>query len=165
MSMRIVRVLLEEVDDKNKQQMMKLLGLPGEELKNVPYVGHYGFHSVPPKGAHGFLLQHGGGPSGGRDLNAVFGIEHPEHRPKSKDEGYAALYDNHGNTVSIVEKEIRITHAKKRVDKVGNCTYTYSESGLAIEGGRITHDGRNIGKDHKHGQVQPGGGVTGDPEA
>lgn len=31
--------------------------------------------------------------------------------------------------------------------------------------GRIEHDGKNIGKDHRHGQTMPGGGTTGDPEA
>lgn len=31
--------------------------------------------------------------------------------------------------------------------------------------GKIKHGDKNIGKDHKHGQVQPGGGKTGDPEA
>lgn len=35
--------------------------------------------------------------------------------------------------------------------------------GVAIIGGSVTHNGTNIGSDHSHSGVQPGGGSTGTP--
>jgi hypothetical protein len=35
-----------------------------------------------------------------------------------------------------------------------------SNSGVAIVGSMVTHDGRNIGSTHIHGGVAPGGGLT-----
>jgi hypothetical protein len=53
----------------------------------------------------------------------------------------------------------------KIFQKVGQQTFEWLEAVMKAAGGRLEHDQRNIGKDHKHGQVQPGGGKTGDPEA
>lgn len=50
--------------------------------------------------------------------------------------------------------------------KLGDVTWHFEAGGLRQEGGSyVKHDDRNIGKTHKHGQVQPGGGQTGDPLA
>lgn len=51
----------------------------------------------------------------------------------------------------------------ENVIQYGGMKFTLTDGALAITGGRITHDGKNIGKDHKHGDVEPGGGQTGDP--
>lgn len=40
----------------------------------------------------------------------------------------------------------------------------FTKEGLKVAKGKISHDGKNIGKDHKHTQVTPGGGKTGDPD-
>lgn len=48
--------------------------------------------------------------------------------------------------------------------KVGGCTMEITESGFAFSGGTITHDGKNIGKDHKHTGVDPGAGASGPPQ-
>ncbi|WP_368646851.1 hypothetical protein [Castellaniella ginsengisoli] len=37
------------------------------------------------------------------------------------------------------------------------------EGGLALSGGQLTHDGKNVGSDHAHNDVQPGDGVSGGP--
>lgn len=47
---------------------------------------------------------------------------------------------------------------------VGGVTLRVSGEGVAITGGAVTHDGKNIGKDHRHTNVQPGGGVSGVPQ-
>ena len=46
---------------------------------------------------------------------------------------------------------------------VGGTKVSISSAGVKIEGGRVEHDGKNIGKDHKHEDVTPGGGLTGVP--
>lgn len=47
---------------------------------------------------------------------------------------------------------------------VGGVTLKVSDSGVEITGGTVKHDGKNIGKDHAHTNVQPGGGVSGPPQ-
>jgi phage baseplate assembly protein V len=48
--------------------------------------------------------------------------------------------------------------------KVGGCTLVITEDGFAFSGGTITHDGVNIGKDHKHTQVRSGEEISGPPQ-
>ncbi|MBN9033741.1 MAG: baseplate assembly protein [Rhizobiales bacterium 63-7] len=36
-------------------------------------------------------------------------------------------------------------------------------SGLSVSGGRVEHDGKNIGSSHVHGGIVPGGGLTQPP--
>ncbi|MEI4262790.1 phage baseplate assembly protein V [Roseovarius sp. D0-M9] len=47
--------------------------------------------------------------------------------------------------------------------RVGGVSVTVSASGLSVEGGSVTHNQSNIGDDHLHSGVQPGGGNTGEP--
>src|SRR3546814_7953978 len=44
---------------------------------------------------------------------------------------------------------------------VGGVSFTVTSSGVAIQGGTFTHDGKNIGKDHGHVSAPPG--VPGPP--
>ena len=37
-------------------------------------------------------------------------------------------------------------------------------NGLEVTGSPFTHEGHDVGKDHKHQQVQPGGGLSGTPQ-
>lgn len=46
---------------------------------------------------------------------------------------------------------------------VGGVSLTVSGGGLAVTGGQITHNGVNIGDDHEHRGVVPGGGRSGPP--
>lgn len=46
---------------------------------------------------------------------------------------------------------------------VGGVTLTVSNGGVAIDGGSVTHNGRNIGDDHKHSGVLSGPAHTGEP--
>ena len=112
MSGRLFRVEHVDADDTGDLQTTTLLGPMGETLKKVHRVQPFGFHSNVPKGAHGMALQFGGGPDGGRLLNAVLGLEHQDYRPRKREVGSTALYDQNGSLVSLVMKEVRIVHAK-----------------------------------------------------
>ncbi|ACL57416.1 phage baseplate assembly protein domain-containing protein [Methylobacterium nodulans] len=112
MSGRLFRVEHVETDDKGDLQTTTLLGPAGEELKRVHRLQPFGFHSSVPKGAHGLGVQFGGGPEGGRRLNMVLGLEHPDHRPKNREVGSTALYDANGSIVSLVQQNIRVVHSK-----------------------------------------------------
>ena len=50
------------------------------------------------------------------------------------------------------------------VERIGDHTRTTTRSGTEFKNGRVAHEGRNIGKDHVHGQVKSGADKTGDPE-
>lgn len=45
----------------------------------------------------------------------------------------------------------------------GGIRISVSGGKLVITGGKVEHNGKNIGSDHKHAGVEPGGGQTGDP--
>ena len=49
--------------------------------------------------------------------------------------------------------------------KAGGVTYRFDGVGFVQMGGLQTHDGRNVGKTHRHGGVQPGGSLTGEPQS
>lgn len=46
----------------------------------------------------------------------------------------------------------------------GGVSVEIGGAGLTITGGAVTHDGVNIGKDHIHLDVTPGGGLSGPPQ-
>ncbi|WP_068305293.1 phage baseplate assembly protein V [Pararhodobacter sp. CCB-MM2] len=46
---------------------------------------------------------------------------------------------------------------------VGGVTATLSAAGLALTGGSITHNGKDIGDTHTHGGISPGGANTAPP--
>jgi phage gp45-like len=111
MSVDLFRAELSDaIDDSGDLQLLKkMLGYDGEELTQVHRVQTFGFHSMPPVGSHGIGLAL----RGMRDLVVALGMEHPEKRPKNRDPGSTAIYDQWGNIVSLVEKEIRIVNATK----------------------------------------------------
>ncbi len=94
----------------------------------------------------------------------VLGLEDPSHRPRETDPGTSRIYDAHGSVISLVESEVRYVHAKKHVLAVGGVTLTITKDGFAFAGGRVTHEDKNIGADHKHGGVTKGAATTDAPE-
>jgi phage baseplate assembly protein gpV len=44
--------------------------------------------------------------------------------------------------------------------KAGGVTINITGDGVAVSGGEVSHDGKNIGATHIHGGVVPGGGLT-----
>jgi len=59
---------------------------------------------------------------------------------------------------------VRVTVADGAlVIETGSVKMTISSAGVSIAGGRVEHDGRNIGSTHLHGGVTPGGADTSVP--
>lgn len=46
---------------------------------------------------------------------------------------------------------------------IGGVTFSFSGEGFVQTGGKQEHDGKNVGTDHKHGDVTPGSSPTGVP--
>lgn len=77
--------------------------------------------------------------------------------------------------VATVKAETSVTLDTPETMVTGNLTvaksFTMGQEGgsatmkgnVAIQGGSLTHNGKNVGSDHSHSGVQPGGGNTGAP--
>jgi phage gp45-like len=159
MSLDLFRFQLDETDDSGALQGLKGRGVAGEELANVHRVQPFGFHSNAPKQSHGIALAL----HGQRDLVVALGLESPEHRPKNRELGSTAIYDAHGNIVSLVQANMRIVHATAIRLEAGGATLVLSAGGVELQGGALKHNGKNIGEDHVHRDVQPGAGTSGIP--
>lgn len=61
-----------------------------------------------------------------------------------------------GTSVEVTDGTIKLS--------AGGVSLEISSGGFVFTGGSVEHDGKNIGKDHKHLGVTAGGGVSGIPE-
>lgn len=98
-----------------------------------------------------------------------------ELRPHDLSNAYAMMGSRTTPTaldsVSSNSTQLRTDDGKTVIDfqgsgvtmTVGGVSMALSSGGLAITGGTITHNGKNIGDTHTHTQVEPGGGVSGPP--
>lgn len=66
-------------------------------------------------------------------------------------------------TVEIGEAKAVIAPASIALS-VGGVSLTISAGGVAIKGGALTHEGKNVGATHMHGGVKAGGEKTQPPE-
>ncbi|MBX5015958.1 phage baseplate assembly protein domain-containing protein [Rhizobium lentis] len=137
--------------EKGGQQFVSGRGLYNDGYTQIHRIEPHGFASMPIKGAKAFLLQ----PNGDADQAYVFGGEHPDHRPSDLPGGGTAIYDSSGNIISLVGTSIRV--------KSGGVLMVISPDGVAITGGTVTHNGKNIGDTHRHGGVFTGGDITSVP--
>jgi phage baseplate assembly protein gpV len=71
--------------------------------------------------------------------------------------GGSLMYDGSGN--------IAVTGVSTITMKVGGVSAVLSSAGFAVTGGKVTHNGVDIGSDHDHTDVQPGTGVSGPPQS
>ncbi len=75
---------------------------------------------------------------------------------ESPNEDMAAnVFEDAGVRISIANGALVI--------EAGGTTLSFSGDGLSISGGRVDHNGRNIGSSHVHGGVMPGGADTSTP--
>lgn len=80
---------------------------------------------------------------------------HQGGQSPSSTEGEHVIHDGGGVRVAVLNGKLTVT--------AGGVTQTWSSSGVDTTGGKLTHNQRNIGADHKHGGVESGGGETGEP--
>jgi phage baseplate assembly protein V len=153
------RATLVEVDDAKGQQRVRVKGLSGEELRDVYRYQTHGFTSTPVVGAVGLIANLGGR----SDRAVLLGLESEDLRPKNIGVGGSAIYDHTGNIVSVVQPRTRIIHSTEIVIQAGGTTLTINAAGLIINGIRVEHDGKDIGKTHTHSGVTPGGANTNVP--
>ena len=155
------RVLIVTTNDSGTEQYHQVEGLTGEAFAKVLATRQHGFSSHPPDGSHGIMVAL----NGRRDLCVVLGGEAGDHRPTGTPPGGSVMYDTAGSSIALDAAGGAMVQAKGTVTvKVGGVTFTVSPGGVDISGGKVTHNGRNIGSDHVHGEVMGGEGTTGDPQ-
>lgn len=149
------------VEEKGGQQFVNGRGAYAQGFTRVHRPEPHGFASMPIKGAKGLLFQ----PNAQSDEAFLLGGEHADHRPKDLPSGGSALYDAQGNIMKVLMGDgIVIDVAGEAcVIRKGGVSLTISASGFDFQGGAVTHNGKNIGHDHVHGGVLPGGANTAGP--
>lgn len=91
------RVEVVKVDDSKPIQMVTVMGL-ADEYFELPYRGQgHGLTSVPKVGAIGYAFLVNGRP----DQAMLFGLEHPDDRPKNLESGEATMYATPGQKVEM----------------------------------------------------------------
>src|SRR5688572_19030123 len=91
----LFRVKVEETDDSQPIQTLKVLGLHNEQLTGVHRIQYFGDTGHVPKGSHGLAADL----YGDRKRVVLLGVEHDEKRPTELKEGEKKLYDMHGNVI------------------------------------------------------------------
>lgn len=97
-------------------------------------------------------LNPSGDPEQGFLVRAGFG---GGNKPPSGDLDELVLHDGGGVRIAVKGSALTVT--------VGGVTWSLSGAGQRQTGGSVEHDGVDIGKNHRHGETQPGGGESGKP--
>lgn len=131
----ILRGKIQETHDDGETQLITASGMKGQRFSKVGRNLPFGFSSHAPAGSIGHFLAANGRP----DQVWALGFEHPEHRPRNLGAGFTAIYNSHGDIVSLVEQEIRIVTGKVvftcDLEITGNITHTgnYNQTGVHID--------------------------------
>jgi phage baseplate assembly protein V len=157
--------------------------LTDEILPNISRVEPYGFSYRPKAGSQTYLLF----PAGDRTHGVAIVVGDRQYNMQLQ-EGEVALHDDKGNHVHLkrggeilVNATAKITLKAPQIVLDGEVSATQSVTvakglsvlgggvGSAISGvfnviGQIFCNGKNIGDDHTHAGVVPGGGSTGPVE-
>lgn len=123
----------------------------GVTSKKVPWLQRSGAirEWVPPtKDERVLLISPTGEPGQGLILPGGYSSKFPQPH----DKGAESFTIIGGVSIKQTGEAVTIT--------AGGVTVEISGAGLTVNGGRVEHDGKNIGKDHKHSGVEPGGSIT-----
>lgn len=139
-----------EVIDAEKGYRLKLGGTDDDPFLS-PFYPHpeTGKTSVPlKKGQIVGVINPSGDPRQGVMFRGGYSDEHSS--PNGDME--ANVFEDAGVRVTVADGALVIV--------AGGVTMTISGVGVSITGGRVEHDGKNIGSSHVHGGVVPGGADT-----
>ncbi len=163
----LFRAEVVSVDDTGDIQTVTALGHAGEQIEGALHIQPHGFSTNPPVGSHGVGLRI----RGESDLAVFLGFQDPTSRPKKLPTGERAFYNagsvllqTSGDDLNLSQKGTFTLSIKSLVLKCGEVTVTIDGNGLAVTGGKVTHNGHDIGATHQHTQTQPGAGLSGEPQ-
>lgn len=161
---------VEEVDASKHIMRLKLgTAVDGQPFLSpwIPYTqtaGALKVHTPPSKGQQFTMLAPTGDWQQAVAIPLTWSDANPS--PSSKGDENVITYGNVALTlkdnltkvkVGSAEFDVTSTHIKA---KIGGVTVEISSGGVAITGGQVTHNGKNIGSTHIHGGVVSGGDLT-----
>ncbi len=120
--MDLFRAEIEATDDSGAQQLLRMLGMPGEQLARVHRLNPYGLASHAKAGSHGLGVAIGGR----RDQVMFIGGEAEGSRPRDLPAEAVALYGPNGKIMKILPQKIE--------------TDLKNEDSHTKDGRRIQHD-------------------------
>lgn len=154
------RARLMEFDDAGEYQTAKFRGFAGETFTKVHRMQTHGLSSHPPTDAVGLMLR-----LGESDRALALGFE-TSGRPRSLPAGGAALYDQHGNVLKMVNTGVTLEAADVPVViKAKTLRFEGDYGVIEASAAGIFHNGKNIGASHTHGGITRGGADTDPPNA
>lgn len=150
----IRRVTVKDIKDDGQMQTASAEVAEGVWRDDLEIMQPYGFLSFPDDdGAVGVALAIGGDEG---DM-VILPLANPSQRMGGLGKGDVGLSNKFGDRIIIrAGGGIEVQAATSITQKVGGVTMTQSADGVAIEGGRFTHNGINIGSDHGHVTAPPG---------
>lgn len=150
----IRRVTVKDIKDDGQMQTASAEVAEGVWRNDLEIMQPYGFLSVPDDdGAVGVALAIGGDEG---DM-VLLPLANPSQRMGGLGKGDVGLSNKFGDRIIIrAGGGIEVQAATSITQRVGGVTMTQSAAGVAIEGGRLTHNGINIGSDHGHVTAPPG---------
>lgn len=153
---RISGTLIEGViKSVNHEKALAVVEAEGIETKEVPWLTRAGSVSEwnPPTEGERVLLASPGG-----DLGRAMIL------PGGYSSSNPSPHDQGGEFVRVTG-QVRVTQSAQSIKiEAGGVAVEISGSGLTVTGGRVEHDGKNIGSDHIHGGVMAGGDLTDVPQ-
>ncbi len=156
------RVVLKNVNDDGETQTASVEVAPGVWRDKVEIMQPYGLAtSVPEDGAMAIALAVGSN----QDDIVLMPVSNPSARMGGLKAGETALYNKHGDGIVVgADGNIDVKAGASVTFTVGGVKVKISASGVDIEGGKVTHDGKNIGSTHIHIDVEPGSSTSGPPQ-
>ena len=157
----IRRVRIKNIDDGNETQRASAEVAENVWRDSVEILQPDGFAGVSDEdGAIGIMIA-----LGGDEGDAVLlPVSNPSKRMGGLSKGDRGLYTQHGDKFILKADGTAVLQlaagfsieAQSVTISTGGVTVTISAAGVAIEGGQVTHDGKNIGSDHGHVSAPPG---------
>ncbi|MDI9240732.1 phage baseplate assembly protein V [Lysobacter sp. LF1] len=164
----VARAVLRMVDDTSARQLLQVEVLRDELLDAVERLQNYGLTSCPHVGADAIVLAVGGH----RAQSVVVVVDDRRYRLSGLKPGEVALHDDIGNLVHLTRDGLRI-ESQQGVEVAAPEVRVEADAislkgQLTVEGdtafkGKVSANGVAIDDTHRHGQVQPGSGISGTP--
>lgn len=138
-----------------------------------PSAGEQSETRHPSAGEQCLLLNYGGGDSSGQTV-ALTGIPCDAFPPVSTvanvtartyKDGTSSSYDHDAHAFDWANGPLSVKADQSGVVvMLGSVGFKLSAAGFKHVGGTVSHDDKNIGKDHAHTKVSVGDGVSGGPQ-
>ncbi len=155
------RAVAKNINDGGQMQTASFEVAPGVWRENIEIAQPYGFAGHVDEDGSEFLLIAVGGDQG--DLIAL-PLGNPSQRMGNLPAKQIGLYNNGGDKIMLTPGgTIEIAAGTALNVKVGGVTFNISAEGVDIQGGKVTHNGKDIGFTHKHKGVVHGGEITDEP--